>query len=130
MRPETLIEMAKNAMGKAYSPYSGFQVGAALLGEDGRVFTGCNIENSAFSPSICAERVAFAKGVSEGCRDFAAIAVCGGKGGVIAGPCTPCGVCRQVMAEFCKGDFPIYVATPQGYEVYKLEQMLPAHFSL
>ena len=83
-----LIEKAKQAMEKAYAPYSGFQVGAALKCADGSIYTGCNIENASFSPTICAERTAFAKAVSEGKRDFTAIAVCGGKGGVITGLCT------------------------------------------
>ena len=130
MKPEELIEQAKKAMEKAYAPYSGFKVGAALLGKDGSVYTGCNIENAAYSPTLCAERVAFGKAVSEGQRDFVAIAVCGGKNGVISGPCTPCGVCRQVMAEFCGKDFKVYVASPEGYEEFSLENLLPNSFSL
>ena len=102
MKPEELIKIAIESMSRAYAPYSGYKVGAALLCADGTVFTGCNIENGAFSPSICAERTAFAKAVSEGYRDFTAIAVCGGKDGVISGIFPPCGVCRQVMREFCK----------------------------
>ena len=116
MRPETLIEYAIEAMGRAYAPYSGYFVGAALLTADGAVYQGCNIENASFSPTICAERTAFAKAVSEGQRDFVAIAVCGGKNGKIESLCTPCGVCRQVMAEFCKPDFKIYMVKPGGYE--------------
>ena len=130
MKPEELIEQAKKAMEKAYAPYSGFKVGAALLGKHGSGYTGCNIENAAYSPTLCAERVAFAKAVSEGKRDFVAIAVCGGKNGVISGPCTPCGVCRQVMAEFCGKDFKVYVASPEGYEEFSLENLLPNSFSL
>lgn len=130
MKPEELIEQAKKAMEKAYAPYSGFKVGAALLGKDGSVYTGCNIENAAYSPTLCAERVAFGKAVSEGQREFVAIAVCGGKNGVISGPCTPCGVCRQVMAEFCGKDFKVYVASPEGYEEFSLENLLPNSFSL
>ena len=125
-----LIEKAKQAMEKAYAPYSGFQVGAALLCADGSIYTGCNIENASFSPTICAERTAFAKAVSEGKRDFKAIAVCGGKGGVITGLCTPCGVCRQVMAEFCKEDFQVILVKPDGYELRKLSQLLPDSFAL
>lgn len=130
MKPEMLIEQAKTAMEKAYAPYSGFKVGAALLSKDGSVYTGCNVENAAYSPTLCAERVAFGKAVSEGQRDFVAMAVCGGKNGVIAGPCTPCGVCRQVMAEFCKKDFQIYVATAEGYNCHSMEQLLPEAFLL
>ena len=125
-----LIEKAKQAMEKAYAPYSGFQVGAALLCADGSIYTGCNIENASFSPTICAERTAFAKAVSEGKRDFTAIAVCGGKGGHITGLCTPCGVCRQVMAEFCKEDFQVLLVKPDGYELRTLAQLLPDSFAL
>jgi len=130
MKPETLIEYAVEAMGRAYAPYSGFTVGAALLCADGAVYQGCNIENAAFSPTICAERTAFAKAVSEGQREFVAIAVCGGKNGKITSVCTPCGVCRQVMAEFCKPDFTVYMAKPGGYEVRTLAQLLPDSFDL
>ena len=125
-----LIEKAKQAMEKAYAPYSGFQVGAALKCADGSIYTGCNIENASFSPTICAERTAFAKAVSEGKRDFTAIAVCGGKGGHITGLCTPCGVCRQVMAEFCKEDFQVILVKPEGYETRTLAQLLPDSFAL
>ena len=125
-----LIEKAKQAMEKAYAPYSGFQVGAALLCADGSIYTGCNIENASYSPTICAERTAFAKAVSEGKRDFKAIAVCGGKGGVITGLCTPCGVCRQVMAEFCKEDFRVILVKPDGDEERTLSQLLPDSFTL
>ena len=125
-----LIEKAKQAMENAYAPYSGFQVGAALKCADGSIYTGCNIENASFSPTICAERTAFAKAVSEGKRDFTAIAVCGGKGGHITGLCTPCGVCRQVMAEFCKEDFQVILVKPDGYEQRTLSQLLPDSFAL
>lgn len=131
MTPEKLIEIAKNAMTRAYAPYSGYKVGAALLCTDGTVFSGCNIENGAFSPSICAERTAFAKAVSEGYRDFTAIAVCGGKDGIISGVFPPCGVCRQVMREFCKDDFLIYmIDVGEGYETRTLKELLPDSFSL
>lgn len=125
-----LIEKAKQAMTAAYAPYSGFTVGAALLCADGSVYTGCNMENAAYSPTLCAERTAFAKAVSEGKRDFKAIAVCGGNGGVITGRCTPCGVCRQVMAEFCKGDFEVILVKSDGYDCRTLSQLLPESFSL
>ena len=130
MKPESLIEYAIDAMGRAYAPYSGYQVGAALLCADGAVYQGCNIENAAYSPTICAERTAFAKAVSEGQRDFVAIAVCGGKGGKIESLCTPCGVCRQVMAEFCGPDFKVYMAKPGGWEERTLSQLLPDSFVL
>lgn len=125
-----LTEKAKQAMTTAYAPYSGFTVGAALLCADGSVYTGCNIENAAYSPTLCAERTAFAKAVSEGKRDFTAIAICGGKAGNITGFCTPCGVCRQVMAEFCKEDFKVILVKPNGYEVRTLSQLLPESFGL
>lgn len=128
MTAEKLISLAVEAMGKAYAPYSGFQVGAALLCSDGTVFTGCNIENAAYSPTNCAERTAVFKAVSEGRKDFAAIAICGGKGGKISGLCTPCGVCRQVLSEFCKEDFPIYLAHKDGYKTLTLGDLLPYSF--
>ena len=128
MTPEKLISLAVEAMGKAYAPYSGFQVGAALLCSDGTVFTGCNIENAAYSPTNCAERTAIFKAVSEGRRDFAAIAICGGKAGQIASLCPPCGVCRQVLAEFCKADFPVYLAHKEGYKALTLGDLLPYSF--
>ena len=128
---ETLIQKAIDAMKNAYSPYSGFKVGAALLCDDGRIFTGCNIENSSFSPTICAERCAVAKAVSEGCRKFSAIAVCGGKDGILTEkPTYPCGVCRQVLGEFCGKDFKIYVAAKNKVYEYTFEQLLPYSFSL
>ena len=130
MKPEILIEYAIDAMGRAYAPYSGYKVGAALFCADGAVYQGCNIENASFSPTICAERTAFAKAISEGQREFTAIAVCGGKDGKIEGIFPPCGVCRQVMAEFCKPDFKIYLAKPDGYEERTLAQILPDSFSL
>ena len=130
MKQAELIEMAKKAMDGAYAPYSGFRVGAALLCADGTVYTGCNIENASYSPTICAERTAFAKAVSEGKRAFTAIAICGGKDGEISGICPPCGVCRQVMAEFCRPDFEILLAKPEGYETRRLSQLLPDSFTL
>ena len=131
MAPEQLIDLAKEAMTHAYAPYSGFKVGAALLCSDGTVYQGCNIENASYSPTNCAERTAFFKAVYDGHRDFTAIAVCGGMDGILTGFTTPCGVCRQVMKEFCGDDFLIYVAGPGGaYETYTLAQLLPSGFSL
>ena len=130
MTPEQLIILAKEAMTRSYSPYSGYKVGAALLCADGTVYQGCNMENASFSPTVCAERTAFFKAVSEGKRDFAAIAICGGKDGVITGYFPPCGVCRQVMTEFCSGDFPIYLAGADGaWQVKTLAELLPLSFS-
>ena len=131
MTASNLIEKAIAAMDKAYAPYSGYKVGAALLCDDGSVYTGCNIENAAFSPTVCAERTAIFKAVSEGKREFSALAVCGGKDGLITGLFPPCGVCRQVMREFCKDDFTVYLAGPDGtYETRTLAQLLPDSFGL
>ena len=130
MNPERLREMAIAAMAGAYAPYSGYKVGAALLCSDGTVYTGCNIENASYTPTVCAERTAFFKAVTEGHREFDAIAICGGKDGVITGLFPPCGVCRQVMREFCKDDFKVYMITPEGYEERTLAQLLPDSFSL
>ena len=129
MYPEELCKLAIEAMAHAYAPYSGFKVGAALLCADGSVYQGCNIENAAYSPTNCAERTAFFKAVYDGHRDFTAIAVCGGKDGVITGAFPPCGVCRQVMREFCGEDFLIYLVNDQGYETVTLAQLLPFGFS-
>jgi len=131
MSASQLIEKAVAAMANAYAPYSGYKVGAALLCDDGTVYTGCNIENAAFGPTVCAERTAIFKAVSEGKRSFTSLAVCGGKDGVITGLFPPCGVCRQVMREFCKDDFTVYLAGPNGtYETRTLAQLLPDSFRL
>ena len=123
---KTAIEMTK----MSYAPYSGFQVGAALLAKDGRIFTGCNVENAAYSPTNCAERTAFFKAVSEGAREFEAIAIAGGKNGVLTEPIAPCGVCRQVMMEFCNPKtFEIYMAADsERFEKTTLEKLLPNGF--
>ena len=124
------MELAKEAMTHAYAPYSGFQVGAALLCADGTVYPGCNIENASYSPTNCAERPAFFKALYDGHRDFTAIALCGGMGGKITNLCTPCGVCRQVMGEFCGPDFVIYMTDSSGkIESRSLSQLLPMCFS-
>ena len=129
MTPENLMDMAKTAMGRAYAPYSGYKVGAALLCADGTVYQGCNIENAAYGPTNCAERTAFFKAVYDGHREFVSIAVCGGKDGVISDFFPPCGVCRQVMREFCNGDFTIYMIGPDNsFEAVTLDQLLPHSF--
>ena len=128
MTKEQLTTMAKEAMKHAYSPYSGYKVGAALLSKDGSVYTGCNVENASFSATNCAERTAFFKAVSEGKKEFVAIAICGGKDGVIEGLFPPCGVCRQVMREFCDDEFEIHLVTADGIETYTLGQLLPVSF--
>ena len=129
MNKEQLVSLAKDAMEKAYSPYSDYKVGAALLCKDGSVYTGCNVENASFSATNCAERTAFFKAVSEGKREFTSIAICGGKDGVIEGLFPPCGVCRQVMREFCEDDFEIHLLTKDGIETYMLGELLPVSFA-
>ncbi len=130
MTANALIEQAVQAMDRAYSPYSGYKVGAALLCADGTVYQGSNIENASYGATNCAERTAFFRAVQDGHREFTAIAICGGKDGKISGLFPPCGICRQVMAEFCKGDFAVYLAGPDGnYETYTLAQLLPMGFS-
>ena len=128
MTKEQLVSKAKEAMEYSYSPYSGYKVGAALLCKDGSVYTGCNIENAGYSSTNCAERTALFKAISEGKREFSAIAVCGGKDGIIEGLFPPCGVCRQVMREFCEDDFLIYLAAKDGIKTYTLEELLPMSF--
>ena len=130
MTPEQLMDTAIQAMQMSYSPYSGYRVGAALLAKNGKVYTGCNIENASFTPTICAERTAFFKAVYDGKRDFTAMAICGGKDGIITDACPPCGVCRQVMAEFCGPDFTILVVTDEDYEKFALSDLLPHTFSI
>ncbi len=128
MDKERLINVAKQAMGMAYAPYSNYMVGAALLCEDGSIYTGCNVENAAYSVTSCAERTAFFKAVSEGKQRFLAMAVCGGIHGVIADECTPCGVCRQVMHEFCDDSFVVYTVSKEGAHTYALGELLPHRF--
>ena len=117
-------------MNNSYSPYSRFSVGAALLGADGEIYTGCNIENSSYSATVCAERTAFFKAVSGGEREFKMIAIAASENGVIKSA-APCGVCRQVMAEFCNSDFKILIVTDrENYEEYTLGELLPKAFNL
>ena len=133
MTNEALIQEAKKAREKSYSPYSHFQVGAALLGKSGKVYHGCNIENAAYSPTNCAERTAFFKAVSEGETEFLKIAIVGGMEGKEPEElCAPCGVCRQVMNEFCdrKAFEIILMDGPDKVKVLTLEELLPHGFSL
>lgn len=126
-----LIELALEARQQAYTPYSGFQVGAALLTKTGKIYTGCNIENAAYTPTNCAERTAFFKAVSQGEREFMAIAITGGKKEAVELEfCPPCGVCRQVMMEFCKpSEFQIILGkTKDEYKIYTLLELLPLGF--
>jgi len=127
---QNLIREAIRGMKLSYSPYSKFCVGAALLTANQRIFTGCNIENVAYSPTNCAERTAFFKAVSEGEREFAAIAIVGGKSGVLTDYCPPCGVCRQVMREFTdpKQFLVILAKSEEDYQMYFLEELLPLGF--
>ena len=130
MTAKALIEQAIAAMDRAYSPYSGYKVGAALLCADGTVYQGSNIENASYGATNCAERTAFFRAIQDGHREFSAIAICGGKDGKLTGLFPPCGICRQVMAEFCKGDFAVYLAGRDGTcETYTLAQLLPMGFS-
>ena len=131
MTDQELISLALQARESAYAPYSGYAVGAALLSRDGRVFLGCNVENSSYSATCCAERTAFCRAVSEGVTSFAAIAVAGGKKG--SAPDTffmPCGICRQVMREFCEDDFKILVTDGDEIKAWTLSQLLPDGFRL
>ena len=125
-----LIEQAIEARSHAYTPYSHFQVGAALLTKQGKVYKGCNIENAAYTPSNCAERTAIFKAVSEGEREFAAIAIVGSmEGESNTLPTGPYGVCRQVMAEFCSLDMPVIIAkSPADYITMTLGELLPLSF--
>lgn len=126
MTDKELLQAARKAMQHSYHPYSQFAVGAALLCEDGTVYTGCNVENAAYSATVCAERTAFFKAISDGKRQFVAIAVVGS-----TDPCYPCGICRQVMAEFCDGDFCIVLENKdREAEQYTLSQLLPHSFEL
>ncbi len=131
MNDKVLMDMARKARETAYAPYSHFTVGAALLAESGKIYTGCNIENGAYSPTNCAERTAFFKAISDGERRFTAIAVCGGNADEEVTFCPPCGVCRQVMAEFCDPDtFGIIVPYQDETKRFLLKELLPFSFSL
>lgn len=127
---ETLIETAIAQLAFSYTPYSHFKVGAALLAKNGTIYTGCNIENAAYTPTNCAERTAFFKAVSEGVREFDAICIVGGKEAVLEDFAPPCGVCRQVMMEFCQPDeFQIILAKGKDdYQIYTLKDLMPQGF--
>lgn len=127
---EKMIGLAIEQLKFSYTPYSNFKVGAALLTKGGKLYGGCNIENAAYGPTNCAERTAFFKAVSEGERQFDAICIVGGKNGVLTEYAAPCGVCRQVMMEFCDPEtFQIVLATSvEQYEVFTLRELLPLGF--
>ena len=121
-----LLEQAREVKKNAYSPYSNFSVGAALLAESGKIYKGCNIENASFSPTCCAERVAIFSALADGCHSFSAIAIVGD-----SVPCMPCGVCRQVLAEFCAEDMPVIYEGENGEpESVELGKLLPYLFKL
>lgn len=125
-----LIDTAIEQLKFSYTPYSNFKVGAALLTKSGKIYTGCNIENASYTPTNCAERTAFFKAISEGVRDFQAICIVGGKDGKLTEYTAPCGVCRQVMMEFCNPKtFQIILAVDkERYEIYTLEELMPLGF--
>lgn len=123
-----LMLTAEKARKNSYAPYSGYCVGAALLCRNGKVYTGCNIENAAFTPTVCAERAAFFKAISEGERAFEAIAIVGGREEEISDFCAPCGVCRQVISEFCCGDFSLILGCPDNFKVYRFDEIMPYPF--
>lgn len=129
MNKNELVALAIEARENSYSPYSGFKVGAALLTKNGRVYKGCNIENGAFSPTNCAERTAVFSAVSDGEKDFSAIAVVGGAEEINAF-CPPCGVCRQVLSEFCNADFEIHLFNGEEIKTFTLGDLLPEAFNL
>lgn len=126
---QTLIEKAFDMLDFAYVPYSRYTVGAALLAKNGKIYTGCNIENVSFGPTNCAERTALFKAVSEGVKDFTAIAVVGGPQKKVNDYCSPCGVCRQALREFCGGDFIFILAKSKTeYRLMTMDQILPESF--
>ena len=129
MNHQELYNLAESARKRAYAPYSHFTVGAALLTKEGKVYLGCNIENAAYGAVNCAERTAFFTAVCEGERDFAAIAIAGGREGQMGDVCAPCGICRQVMAEFCAADFQVILASGEGVKAYRLDEILPLSFT-
>lgn len=129
MTDKELMVAANEARKFAYTPYSHFKVGAALLTKSGKLYTGCNIENSSYTPTVCAERTAVFKAVSEGESNFAVIAVVGGKEEIPLEFCSPCGVCRQVLAEFCGADFRILLGNPEKFQSYTVDEILPFSFT-
>ena len=128
MTDKELIEIAISTMENAYAPYSQFNVGAAILTKDGRIFVGCNIENAAYPAGICAERSAIASAISSGAKEFLKIAIVGGKKGKITDYCPPCGICRQVLNEFCSEDFEILLFNGTEVKSHLLKEILPFGF--
>lgn len=128
MTDKELLLKAIEARAYAYAPYSNHKVGAALLGKSGKVYLGCNVENAAYTPTNCAERTAVFKAVSEGELEFTAIAVVGGVGDTLSELCAPCGVCRQVLSEFCDKNLKVILGKPEKITVTTLEELLPYSF--
>lgn len=128
MTDKELLLKAIEARSFAYAPYSDHKVGAALVGKSGKIYTGCNVENAAYTPTNCAERTAIFKAVSEGEQEFVAIAIVGGIGETLSEVCAPCGVCRQVLAEFCTGDLRVIMGTPDKIVTSTLKELLPYSF--
>ncbi len=125
-----MFKLACEVMKSAYAPYSGYKVGAVLLTESGKIYKGCNIENSSYTLTNCAERTALFTAVAEGERDFSAIMIVGGKNGVITDYAMPCGACRQALTEFCKNDFKVYVGiSEKDIKEYTLSELLPCSFN-
>lgn len=125
-----LVDNAIEAMGRAYAPYSGFSVGAALATREGKIYIGTNIENASFGVTNCAERTALFSAVAAGEREFSAIAIVGGRGGEIKDFCHPCGICRQALSEFCGPEFEVYLYNGREIKTYTLSELFPESFSL
>ena len=128
MTDKELVLKAVKVMDNAYAPYSEFKVGAAIFTEEGKVFGGCNIENASYPAGICAERAAIGSAVSSGTKKFIKIAIVGGKNGKITDFCPPCGICRQVLSEFCDEDFEILLYNGKRIKSYRLKELLPHNF--
>ncbi|MGN0451821.1 MAG: cytidine deaminase [Acutalibacteraceae bacterium] len=128
MTDNELVKIAIDALKNSYSPYSGFRVGAALLTADGSTFSGCNIENASYPAGICAERAAIGNAVSAGAKEFLKIAIVGGRDGIITDYCPPCGICRQVLSEFCGEEFEILLYNGEKIKSYRLSELLPKSF--
>ena len=123
-----LIQVATEAQNHSYAPYSKYNVGASLMTKDGKIYTGCNIENASYGATLCAERVAISKAISDGERDFAAMCIVGGKNNTVWGYAYPCGICRQFLAEFCDNDFEIALCDGEDVKLLTLGELLPSAF--
>lgn len=124
-----LIKEANEVRKNCYTPYIDYRVGAALLTKGDKIYLGCNIQDAVLTTNVCAERVAFYKAISDGEKDFKAIAIVGGASGEISEFCTPCGICRQVMCEFCDDEFEIILTNGKVEKIYKLKDLLPLSFN-